>query len=215
MKVLPPKAGPKPEPPAENLIASLVHPDRKAIVSTAVFSPGGDRLLSAGYPSGIIQVWDVAARKELRRIDILPAQARQSSDYALVTADWKRLYIPVATRTVQTIERDGKRGFRSAWSGEIRVWDLASAQEKTSTAEVKIDNFSFGPAALTVSVGTTVTWINRDDFPHTVVSSDEPKAFKSKVLDTDEKFSFTFSKAGTYPYFCSIHPKMTGTVMVQ
>jgi WD40 repeat protein len=130
VKVLPPKAGPKPEPPAENLIASLVHPDRKAIVSTAVFSPGGDRLLSAGYPSGIIQVWDVAARKELRRIDILPAQARQSSDYALVTADWKRLYIPVATRTVQTIERDGKRGFRSAWSGEIRVWDLASAQEK-------------------------------------------------------------------------------------
>ena len=92
---------------------------------------------------------------------------------------------------------------------------LASAQEKTSRAEVKIDNFSFGPAALTVSAGTTVTWINRDDIPHTVVSSDEPKAFKSKVLDTDEKFSFTFSKTGTYPYFCSIHPKMTGKVMVQ
>ena len=92
---------------------------------------------------------------------------------------------------------------------------LASAQEKTSTAEVKIDNFSFGPAVLTVSVGSTVTWINRDDIPHTVVSSDEPKAFKSKVLDTDEKFSFTFSKAGAYPYFCSIHPKMTGKVIVQ
>ena len=92
---------------------------------------------------------------------------------------------------------------------------LASAQEKTSTTEVKIDNFSFGPAALPVSVGTTVTWINRDDIPHTVVSTDDPKAFKSKVLDTDEKFSFTFSKAGTYPYFCSIHPKMTGKVIVQ
>src|SRR6202035_2416455 len=84
---------------------------------------------------------------------------------------------------------------------------------QTSSAEVKIDNFSFGPAALTVAAGTTVTWTNRDDIPHTVVSDD--KAFKSKVLDTDEKFSFTFTKLGTYGYFCSIHPKMTGKVVVQ
>ena len=89
----------------------------------------------------------------------------------------------------------------------------ASAQQKAETAEVKIENFSFGPTELTVPAGTTVTWINRDDIPHTVVSTD--KVFKSKVLDTDEKFSFTFSKAGTYPYFCSIHPKMTGKVIVQ
>ena len=87
---------------------------------------------------------------------------------------------------------------------------LANAQQKMSTMEVKIDNFSFGPATLTVPVGTTVTWINRDDIPHTVVSTDDSKTFKSKVLDTDEKFSFTFSRAGTYPYFCSIQPKMTG-----
>ena len=92
---------------------------------------------------------------------------------------------------------------------------LASAQEKPATAEVKIDNFSFGPATLTVPAGTSVTWTNRDDIPHTVVSTDDPKSFKSKVLDTDEKFSFTFSKAGTYPYFCSVHPKMTGKVIVQ
>ena len=92
---------------------------------------------------------------------------------------------------------------------------VASAQEETATTEVKIDNFSFGPVTLTVPVGTTVTWTNRDDIPHTVVSTDDPKTFKSKVLDTDEKFSFTFSKAGTYPYFCSIHPKMTGNVIVQ
>ena len=90
---------------------------------------------------------------------------------------------------------------------------LASGQQKPETTEVKIDNFSFGPATLTVPVGTTVTWTNRDDIPHTVVSTDG--VFKSKVLDTDEKFSFTFSKAGTYPYFCSIHPKMTGKVVVQ
>ena len=87
------------------------------------------------------------------------------------------------------------------------------AAQPASTVEVKVDNFSFGPATLTVAVGTTVTWTNRDDIPHTIVSTD--KVFKSKVLDTDEKFSFTFSKAGTYPYFCSIHPKMTGSVVVQ
>jgi plastocyanin len=102
---------------------------------------------------------------------------------------------------VGTVE--GRRGFG------------LSAQEKMSTMEVKIDNFSFGPVTLTVPVGTTVTWINRDDIPHTVVSTDDSKTFKSKVLDTDEKFFFTFSKAGTYPYFCSIHPKMTGKVIVQ
>ena len=92
---------------------------------------------------------------------------------------------------------------------------VAVAQSNASTMEVKIDNFSFGPAGLTVPVGTTVTWINRDDIPHTVVSTDDPKVFKSKVLDTDEKFSFTFSKAVTYSYFCSLHPKMTGKVIVQ
>ncbi len=81
------------------------------------------------------------------------------------------------------------------------------------TPEVKIDNFSFGPTTITVAAGTTVTWVNRDDIPHTVVSSDS--VFKSKALDTDEKFSYTFSKAGTYSYFCSLHPKMTGQIVVQ
>ena len=89
----------------------------------------------------------------------------------------------------------------------------ANAQQKPETVEVKIDNFSFGPAELTVAAGTTVTWTNRDDIPHTVVSTD--KVFKSKVLDTDEKFSYTFTQAGSFPYFCSIHPKMTGKVVVK
>jgi plastocyanin len=92
---------------------------------------------------------------------------------------------------------------------------VAANTQQPATTEVKIDNFSFGPVTLTVPAGATVTWINRDDIPHTVVSTDDSKTFKSKVLDTDEKFSFTFSKAGTYPYFCSIHPKMTGKVIVQ
>ena len=89
----------------------------------------------------------------------------------------------------------------------------AGADQTAPAAEVKIDNFSFGPQTLTVSVGTTVTWTNRDDIPHTVVSTDG--VFKSKVRDTDEKFSYTFTKAGTYTYFCSVHPKMTGTIVVK
>jgi plastocyanin len=80
-------------------------------------------------------------------------------------------------------------------------------------SEVKIDNFSFGPQTITVPVGTTVTWTNRDDIPHTSVSTEG--VFKSKVMDTDEKFSYTFTKAGTYPYYCTIHPKMTGQVVVK
>jgi plastocyanin len=88
-----------------------------------------------------------------------------------------------------------------------------TGRPSAATAEVKIDNFSFGPQTITVAVGATVTWTNRDDIPHTVVSTDG--VFSSKVRDTDEKFSYTFSKAGTYPYFCSIHPKMTGRVVVQ
>jgi amicyanin len=86
-------------------------------------------------------------------------------------------------------------------------------QPSTPPAAVKIDNFSFGPQTLTVQVGATVTWTNRDDIPHTAVSTDG--VFKSKVMDTDEKFSYTFTKPGTYPYYCTIHPKMTGKVVVQ
>jgi plastocyanin len=98
------------------------------------------------------------------------------------------------------------------FAGSAKV--AANTQQAASaTAEVKVDNFSFGPGTLTVAVGTAVTWTNRDVIPHTVVSTDG--VFKSKVLDTDEKFSFAFSKAGSYPYFCSIHPKMTGKVIVQ
>ena len=99
-------------------------------------------------------------------------------------------------------------------AGPLNV--TVNAQQPAPAAmEVKIDNFSFSPATLTVAVGTTVTWTNQDDIPHTVVSTDDPRAFRSKVLDTDEKFTYTFTKAGTFAYFCSVHPKMTGTVVVK
>ena len=84
----------------------------------------------------------------------------------------------------------------------------AHAEEMT----VKIDNFTFEPALLTVKVGTTVTWKNRDDIPHTVVSAGK---FRSKAMDTDDSYSFTFTAAGDYPYFCSLHPHMTGTIKVE
>jgi plastocyanin len=87
------------------------------------------------------------------------------------------------------------------------------AADQMGPVAVKIDNFSFGPQTLTVAPGTTVTWTNNDDVPHTVVSDD--KVFKSKALDTDDKFSYTFDKPGTYNYFCSVHPKMTAKVVVK
>jgi plastocyanin len=89
----------------------------------------------------------------------------------------------------------------------------ATPDANPSTAEIKIDNFTFAPQTVTVKVGTKITWTNSDDIPHTVVSNDS--SFKSKTLDTDEKFSFTPTKPGSYSYFCSIHPKMTATVVVQ
>jgi plastocyanin len=89
----------------------------------------------------------------------------------------------------------------------------ANDQPSAAPAAVKIDNFSFGPQTVTVPVGATVTWTNADDIPHTAVSTEG--VFKSKVMDTDEKFSYTFTKAGTYAYYCTIHPKMTGQIVVQ
>jgi plastocyanin len=78
---------------------------------------------------------------------------------------------------------------------------------------VKIDNFTFAPQRATVKAGTTVTWTNHDDIPHALASP--TKAFRSKTLDTDDKFSFTFTTAGVYDYFCSLHPHMTGTIVVE
>jgi plastocyanin len=80
---------------------------------------------------------------------------------------------------------------------------------------VTIANFTFSPTPLTVAPGTKVTWTNADDEPHTVVSADGGKTFKSAALDTDDKFSFTFNKPGIYKYFCSIHSYMSGTIIVK
>ena len=86
---------------------------------------------------------------------------------------------------------------------------------RAEDATVKIDNFTFAPARLTVKTGTTVTWRNEDDIPHRVASA--TRLFKSRALDTDDSFSFsfTFNEVGTYEYFCSLHPRMTGMIVVE
>ncbi|HXH47848.1 MAG TPA: cupredoxin family copper-binding protein [Terriglobia bacterium] len=98
-------------------------------------------------------------------------------------------------------------------SGASKVKPALAGEPNPDGIAVNIENFSFGTATLTVPAGTTVIWINKDDVPHTVVSTE--KAFSSSVLDTDDKFSYTFTKPGTYPYYCSVHPKMTAKVVVK
>lgn len=90
---------------------------------------------------------------------------------------------------------------------------IARAAEDKAAPRIAIDNFSFTPKEITVAAGTTITWVNRDDVPHTVVSTD--KKFRSRALDTDDQFSFTFTDAGTYNYFCSVHPVMIGKIIVK
>ena len=88
-----------------------------------------------------------------------------------------------------------------------------AAPVRADETQVKIDNFTFNPQQFTVKAGATVVWTNGDDIPHTVTS--KTMAFRSKALDTDDKFSFTFATPGSFPYFCALHPHMTGTIVVE
>jgi plastocyanin len=81
--------------------------------------------------------------------------------------------------------------------------------------QITIDNFAFNPRKLTVPVGAKVTWVNRDDVPHTATSSRKPRLFDSGTLDTDDKYSRVFTTPGTYEYFCAVHPHMTGQIIVK
>jgi plastocyanin len=96
-------------------------------------------------------------------------------------------------------------------NGSGKLAEIAAGTD--AAPQVMIDNFVYSPIPLTVKVGTTVTWINHDDIPHTVDSTQGK--FKSAALDTDDKFEFRFTEAGEYPFYCRIHPKMTGKVIVQ
>jgi plastocyanin len=96
-----------------------------------------------------------------------------------------------------------------------RADNAQAGKTLAGNATVNIDNFSFTPAAITIAAGTKISWNNRDDIPHTITDAAEQRAFKSAPLDTGDAFAFVFSKAGTYHYFCSLHPHMQGTVVVQ
>ncbi len=90
---------------------------------------------------------------------------------------------------------------------------IGAMPAQAASTEVRIDNFTFNPQQIAVKTGDTVTWINNDDIPHTVTS--KTLAFRSKALDSDDTFSFTFTTPGSYAYFCSLHPHMTGTIVVE
>jgi plastocyanin len=91
----------------------------------------------------------------------------------------------------------------------------AEPKEPAVPNQVVIDNFTFQPPRLTVKSGTKVTWVNRDDVPHTATSTAKPKRFDSGTLDTDQRFTHVFDKPGTYKYFCAVHPHMTATIIVK
>ena len=95
--------------------------------------------------------------------------------------------------------------------GAMLAVGAVAAQDAANV--ITIDNFTFTPPELTVAVGTTVKWVNHDDIPHTVVEKN--KAFRSKALDTDDAYSFTFASAGTFDYFCGLHPHMVGKIIVK
>ena len=112
--------------------------------------------------------------------------------------------------------RAGTRRWRDSRARRGRTF-AAFAQEPTSgvaarMVEISIDNFTFTPAEITIAPGTTVRWVNHDDIPHTVVETN--RAFKSRTLDTDDSFTMTFMSSGSFGYFCSLHPHMTGKVIV-
>ena len=96
-----------------------------------------------------------------------------------------------------------------------RASDPATQPTSQAAVTVTIENFAFIPKELDIAVGTTVTWQNADDVPHTATSKDDPQVFDSGPLDTDDKFSFTFNKPGRYAYYCKVHPHMQGVVVVK
>jgi plastocyanin len=102
--------------------------------------------------------------------------------------------------------------------GAMLAFGAVAAQEAKQDAKqdanvVTIDNFTFGPKEVTVAVGTTVKWVNHDDIPHTVVEKNT--SFRSKALDTDDSYSYTFASAGSFDYFCGLHPHMVGKIIVK
>jgi plastocyanin len=126
----------------------------------------------------------------------------------IVNFKWS-VAVLIAIASVMILVGTASQAQHENGSGKI-VWTAAGTDV---APQVMIDNFVYNPVPLTIKVGTTVTWINHDDIPHTVDSTEGK--FKSAALDTDDKFEYRFTAAGEYPFYCRIHPKMTGKIIVQ
>ena len=157
---------------------------------------------------GPMRVADDAALAPRRYRRQLQARAKTARDYRPAAPGLRR-EIRIMTRLATNIRI--AIALAAVVLATAAVVPVASAP--SVDLQVQIDQFIFAPQRITVKTGTTVTWINDDDVPHTVVSNN--KLFKSKTLDTKDSFSFTFMTPGTYDYFCSLHPHMTGTVVVE
>jgi plastocyanin len=110
---------------------------------------------------------------------------------------------------------EASASIHSTTPGAVKTTAPATQPATQAAVTVTIENFAFIPKELDIAAGTTVTWQNADDVPHTATSKGDVQVFDSGALDTDDKFSFTFSKPGTYAYYCKVHPHMTGVVVVK
>jgi WD40 repeat protein len=117
------------EPVSPRLIRKLIHPDRKASLYALRFSEGGAKLFASGYPSGVVQLWDAKTWKELRRVETPPG-LRGTSNYAALSPDWTRMYVPTLVSKFVRGEKDGKRAGWREYNGSVRVWDLTTGREQ-------------------------------------------------------------------------------------
>ena len=122
------------------------------------------------------------------------------------------IFLSIASAII-TLQVSGTQTLADSKAPGITRADATASQP--AAVSVKIENFAFEPRELDIAVGTTVTWQNADDVPHTATSKDDPQVFDSGPLDTDDKFSFIFKKPGKYTYYCKVHPHMTGVVIVK
>jgi plastocyanin len=165
-------------------------------------------LFRAGNFCGVAEVFPPIAGIEMPVPD--------SKETAMWRVTWKFLLAGAVASVFVSGWFSGRTGGHHAAAHSVAHATTAPAPATLPAGpRVTIDNFAFSPQVLTVAPGTTVTWLNRDDVPHTATSSDSPRKFNSGAMDTDETFSHAFTRPGTYRYYCAVHPKMTATIIVK
>ncbi|MBI3410877.1 MAG: PD40 domain-containing protein [Planctomycetes bacterium] len=191
--VLAPKKGPKRDPVTERLVKTLPHPDRKASISDVRFSPDGKRMMMAGYPSGVVQLWDTANWKETARFDT-PSGLRNNWNYANPTPDWKTILVDVKTRKVVREEKDGKVSDRLEINGRIDLYDAVSGKLKDSI--VFRDR---GPSNVFLLPDGKSAYVNTIGSYTAATSRNQPQA--AELVDLASKKSKTLLNTHAYPVF--------------